>query len=134
MRTNNMQTRERYRRIYRGDVRTKSLLAVIGFVLGLGFMQFQAFAASPNTKVESPNQIVIGDFEFVPATLTVPVGTTITWANRDDEAHTVNSVTDTFKSSPLDTDDKFSFKFTAPGTYPYYCKLHPHMKGQIVVQ
>lgn len=134
MRTHNMRTGDRYRRIHKGAVRTKLLLAGIAFVVGLALMQFQAFAASPNTKSEKPNQIVIGDFEFAPATLTVPVGTTITWTNRDDEAHTVNSVTDVFKSSPMDTDDKFSFKFTAPGTYPYYCKLHPHMKGQIVVR
>ncbi len=134
MRKHNMRTSDRYRWIHKGEVSTKSLLlAVISFVVGLGFMQFQAFAASPN-KGENPNQIVIDDFDFAPATLTVPVGTTITWTNRDDEAHTVNSVTDIFKSSPMDTDEKFSFKFTAPGTYPYYCKLHPHMKGQIVVR
>jgi plastocyanin len=85
-------------------------------------------------KAAAANEVLIGDYEFIPATLTVSVGTTVTWSNRDDEAHTVNSTTDVFKSAPLDTDEKFSFKFTAPGTYPYYCKLHPQMKGQIVVQ
>ena len=152
--THNMQTSERYRRIYKGDVRMKSLLAVVTFVLGLGFMQVQAFVSSPRAKLESPNvaagrnaieakdfkkvaaanEVGIGDFEFIPSTLTVSVGTTVTWGNRDEEAHTVNSTTDVFKSPPLDTDEKFSFKFTTPGTYPYYCKLHPHMKGQIIVR
>ena len=97
----------------------------------------RAADAAPVQATEKPaaaNEIVIGNYEFIPAALTVSVGTTVTWSNRDDEAHTVNSTTDVFKSSPLDTDDKFSFKFTAPGIYPYYCKLHPQMKGQIVVQ
>ena len=85
-------------------------------------------------KAAAANEVLIQDFDFAPATLTVSVGTTVTWSNRDDEAHLVNSTTDVFKSPPLDTDEKFSFKFAAPGTYPYYCKLHPQMKGQIVVQ
>jgi len=134
MRKHNMRTGDRYRKIHKGQVRMKSLLAGMAFVVGLGLMQVQAFASSPNAKVESSNEVGIGDFEFTPATLTVSVGTTVTWTNRDDEAHTINSVTGAFKSSPLDTNDKFSFKFTAPGTYPYYCKLHPHMKGQVIVK
>jgi len=97
----------------------------------------RAAHAGPVRKAEkatAANEVGIGDFEFIPSTLTVAVGTTVTWTNRDEEAHTVNSTADVFKSSPMDTDEKFSFKFTAPGTYPYYCKLHPQMKGQIVVQ
>ncbi len=85
-------------------------------------------------EARAANEVIIGDFEFMPGSLTVPVGTTVTWSNHDGEAHTVNSATDVFKSAPLDTDEKFSFKFTAPGIYPYYCRLHPQMKGQIVVQ
>ncbi|HTN72258.1 MAG TPA: cupredoxin family copper-binding protein [Methylomirabilota bacterium] len=85
-------------------------------------------------KATAGNEVIIDNFEFTPASLTVSVGTTVTWTNREDEAHTVNSTTDAFKSPPMDTNDKFSFEFKAPGTYPYYCKLHPQMKGQIVVQ
>lgn len=85
-------------------------------------------------KAAAANEVLIKDFEFAPPTLTVSVGTTVTWSNRDEEAHLVNGTTNVFKSPPLDTNEKFSFKFTAPGTYPYYCKLHPQMKGQIVVQ
>ncbi len=97
----------------------------------------RAVNAGPVKTAQKPaaaDEVGIGDFEFIPATLTVPVGTTVTWTNRDGEAHTVNSTTGAFKSSPMDTDEKFSFKFTVPGTYPYYCRLHPEMKGQIVVR
>ncbi len=93
-----------------------------------------AGAVDTAQKPPAVNEVGIGDFEFMPPTLTVPVGTTVTWTNRDDDAHTVNSVSGAFVSSPMDTDDKFSFTFTVPGTYPYYCRLHPQMKGQIVVR
>jgi plastocyanin len=85
-------------------------------------------------KAAAANEVIIDNFAFAPASLTVSVGTTVTWTNRDDDAHAVNSTNDLFKSSPMDTNDKFSFEFKAPGTYPYYCRLHPQMKGQIVVQ
>jgi plastocyanin len=85
-------------------------------------------------KAAAANEVIIDNFAFAPASLTVSVGTTVTWTNRDNDAHQVYSTNDLFKSSPMDTNDKFSFEFKAPGTYPYYCKLHPQMKGQIVVQ
>ena len=62
-------------------------------------------------------------------------GTTVTWVNEDDTPHTV--VSDdrkTFRSKPLDTDDRFSFTFTTPGTYGYFCSIHPHMTGKVVVK
>ena len=61
-------------------------------------------------------------------------GTTVTWINADDAPHTVVSSTKLFKSSALDTEDKFSFTFTTPGTYEYFCSLHPHMTGTVVVE
>ena len=85
-------------------------------------------------KAAAANEVSIEDFAFTPASLTVSVGTTVTWTNRDDDAHQVYATNDLFKSSPMDTNDKFSFQFKAPGTYPYYCKLHPQMKAQIVVR
>ncbi len=94
----------------------------------------EAGPAKTADKAAAANEVGIGDFEFIPATLTVPAGTTVIWTNRDGEAHTVNSTTGAFRSSPMDTDEKFSFRFTVPGTYPYYCRLHPQMKGQIVVR
>ena len=73
-------------------------------------------------------------FTFVPARLTVKAGTTVTWRNEDDIPHTVTSVTQRFKSRALDTDDTFSFTFTEPGTYDYFCSLHPRMTATVVVE
>jgi len=64
----------------------------------------------------------------------VKAGTTVTWVNRDDIPHTVTSTTLAFRSKALDTNDKFSFTFTTPGSYKYFCSLHPHMTGTIVVE
>lgn len=84
-------------------------------------------------KVASP-QIRIENFQFNPTTVTVPVGTTVTWANIDGTLHTVTSATKVFSSPGLDEGGAFSYTFTSPGTYTYYCKLHPHMTGTIVVK
>jgi plastocyanin len=64
----------------------------------------------------------------------VAAGTTVTWTNSDDIPHTVVSVDNIFKSEVLDTDDKFSYTFTKPGTYAYFCSIHPKMTAKIVVQ
>ena len=81
------------------------------------------------------NEVTIDNFSFLPQTLTVPVGTTVTWINRDDVPHTVVSVDKKTMVSPaLDTDEKFSFTFSAAGTNDYFCSVHPHMKGRIIVQ
>src|ERR1700722_15647390 len=80
--------------------------------------------------------VKIDNFEFIPKEMTIPVGTTITWQNVDDVPHTATSKDEpqTFDSGALDTDDKFSFTFTKPGKYAYYCKVHPHMTGTITVK
>jgi plastocyanin len=77
--------------------------------------------------------ITIDNFTFSPAELTVKVGTTVTWTNHDDIPHTIVSA-GKFRSKALDTDDKFSFTFTAAGDYKYFCSLHPHMTGTIKVE
>ena len=79
-------------------------------------------------------EVKIDNFSFGPATLTVPVGTSVTWTNRDDIPHTVVSTDGVFKSKVLDTDEKFSFTFSKAGTYPYFCSIHPKMTGKVVVQ
>ena len=91
--------------------------------------------AAPTTQPQ-PAQIRIDNFAYVPQKLTVAVGTKVTWTNADDVPHTATSMDDpqTFDSGPVDTDETFSFTFTKAGTYSYYCKVHPHMKGTIVVQ
>jgi plastocyanin len=77
--------------------------------------------------------VVIGNFTFDPAALSVPAGTAVTWVNHDDIPHTTTSATKDFGSPVLDTDDSFTFRFARPGTYSYFCKLHPHMQGTIEV-
>jgi plastocyanin len=78
--------------------------------------------------------VKIDNFRFGPQTLTVSVGTTVVWTNRDDIPHTVVSTDGVFKSKVRDTDEKFSYTFTKAGTYPYFCSVHPKMTGKVVVQ
>jgi plastocyanin len=78
-------------------------------------------------------KVTIDNFTFAPAELKVKVGDTVTWSNHDDIPHTVVSA-GKFRSKALDTDDTFSFTFTAAGEYPYFCSLHPHMTGTIKVE
>jgi amicyanin len=79
--------------------------------------------------------VSIDNFTFTPPSLSVKAGTTVTWINRDDIPHGIASANNAFtKSKALDTDDSYSFTFTTPGTYQYFCYVHPHMTGTIVVQ
>ena len=79
--------------------------------------------------------VSIDNFTFGPQTLTVKAGTTVTWTNKDDIPHGIASANNAFtKSRALDTDDSYSFTFTTPGTYQYFCYIHPHMVGTIVVE
>ncbi len=79
-------------------------------------------------------EVKIDNFSFGPQTVTVPVGATVTWINRDDIPHTVVSTDGVFKSKVRDTDETFSYTFTKAGTYPYFCSVHPKMTGKVVVQ
>ena len=79
-------------------------------------------------------EVKIDNFTFTAPTTAVPAGTEVTWVNRDDIPHTVVSEDGVFRSKALDTDDKFSFKFSKPGTYHYFCSIHPKMTGEIVVK
>jgi len=99
-------------------------------------MPAKAAPAAPKNLQEgaAANQVVIENFSFAPATLTVKAGTKVTWINRDDVPHTVNENDKRFKSSTMDTDDQFSYTFSSPGMFSYFCALHPKMTGQIIVQ
>ena len=79
-------------------------------------------------------EVKIDNFTFNPKQVTVKAGDTVTWVNHDDIPHTVTSKTMVFRSKALDSDDKFSFTFTAPGSFDYFCSLHPMMTGTIVVE
>ena len=78
-------------------------------------------------------EVVVDNFSFSPAAATVPPGATVTWTNHDDVPHNIVSTEKKFASAVLDTDQQFSYRFDAPGTFPYYCSLHPKMTGRIVV-
>src|SRR5258708_204048 len=91
-------------------------------------------AANTGQPTAANAEVKIDNFSFGPQTVTVPVGATVTWTNRDDIPHTVVSTDGVFKSKVQDTDEKFSYTFTKPGTYPYFCSVHPKMTGKIVVQ
>ena len=99
-------------------------LAILG---GMG----SSIAAAAETEA---TKVVIKDFMFMPMSLTVKAGSTVTWVNMDDEPHTVVSNTQLFRSGALDTKETFSFMFTEPGTYHFTCSIHPRMVGAIVVQ
>jgi plastocyanin len=99
-----------------------------------------AASSSPAAKAAAqaaagPGEVVIDNFAFKPARLTVTVGTKVTWVNHDDVPHTATSTAKprAFDSGTLDTDQRFSYVFTTPGTYDYFCVVHPHMTGQIIV-
>jgi plastocyanin len=103
-------------------------------LLGLALAsQSWAQSAAP-AAASAPGVVIAREFMFAPLTVTIPVGTTLTWSNRDDEPHTVVSDTGLFRSGALDTNESFSFKFEKPGIYHYACSIHPRMVGTIVVQ
>ena len=112
-------------------MKTRALILVIAL---LSAALSLSFAAPPNDKPTSEVAVKIDNFSFSPATITVPAGTTVRWTNRDDIPHTVVSEDKAFKSKVLDTDEQFTYAFTKPGTYSYFCSVHPKMTAKVVVQ
>ena len=107
------------------------LSIALTFAAGFRFGLVASSAGKPAAGAE----VKIDNFSFGPATLTIPAGSTVTWTNHDDVPHVVTSDDNKlFKSKALDTDDRFSFTFTNPGTYNYYCAIHPRMTAKIVVE
>jgi len=96
-----------------------------------------SFATSPAFAADTAGNtaaVKIDNFTFNPPVLTIRAGTTVTFTNNDDFPHTVVAKDRTFRSKTLDTDDAFTFTFTTPGSFAYFCSLHPHMTGTIVVE
>jgi plastocyanin len=83
---------------------------------------------------QDTNVVTIDNFTFTPAELTVAAGTTVKWVNHDDIPHTVVNKDKAFRSKALDTDDSFSYTFASAGTFDYFCGLHPHMTGKVIVK
>jgi len=107
---------------------------------GIAFLNLSLFAQAGEMKNDDStsskqNRIEIKDFAFNPQTLTVKSGEKVTWINRDEEPHTIVSVGKQFKkSTALDTNQEFTITVGAPGTYDYFCSVHPKMTGTIVVE
>jgi plastocyanin len=107
----------------------------VTFALGIGGPATGTWSSSASAQQKpETTEVKIDNFSFGPATLTVAVGTTVTWTNHDDIPHTVVSNDGAFKSKVLDTDEKFSFTFSKVGSFPYFCSIHPKMTGKVVVQ
>ena|SRR6266576_3667207 len=118
---------------------TRKNIWVAGMAAPVMIAMLLLFAGSPRvTAVDQPSkanpEVKIDNFVFGPQTLTVPVGATVTWTNKDDIPHTTVSTDGVFKSKVMDTEDKFSYTFDKAGTYSYYCTIHPKMTGKVVVQ
>jgi plastocyanin len=111
--------------------------ALVAAALGAATATMLAAVALPTwaQNAAPAGAVSIDNFTFTPASLTVKAGTTVTWTNRDDIPHGIASSDNGFKKSKaLDTDDSYSFTFTTPGTFKYFCYVHPHMVGTIVVE
>ena len=110
-----------------GSVARRTVLAHVlgaGSVLVVWRLAFAGDAA----------QVTIDNFKFSPTPLSVAIGTTVTWTNRDDIPHSIVLPNLNVHSDPMDTDGSFSFRFQAAGTYDYVCGMHPFMHGQIIVR
>jgi len=106
--------------------------AAVSLVLASGALRPGSSTAAQDKS--AANAVTIDNFSFTPMELDVAAGTEVTWTNKDDVPHTVVSVDGKFKSRALDTDQTFSFTFKDPGTYDYFCSVHPRMTGKIVVK
>lgn len=91
----------------------------------------QAAVAAAPARVQ---KVAIDNFAFLPQVVVVAPGTTVTWTNGDEDPHTVVANDKSFHSPAMDTDDSYSFTFTRPGEYSYFCSLHPHMTGKVIVK
>jgi plastocyanin len=111
-------------------------IAMIFVIITLILLSACSGNSAPTTSSlpASGNSVTLTNFAFSPATLTVKVGTTITWTNKDSASHTVISDSGVFESVNLATNAVFSYTFNSAGTFPYHCSIHPSMKGTVIVQ
>lgn len=110
-------------------------IATVAILIAVAAGRSRTFgaAAAPQTPA-AETAVKIDNFSFSPSTVAVPVGSTVRWTNHDDVPHNVVNDDKSIKSKTLDTDENFSYTFTKPGTYSYFCSIHPRMTGKIVVQ
>jgi len=115
-------------------IRATKVLTFQAAVLAASACMMATVATMTRAATPAAAAISIENFTFKNPTVTVKPGTTVTWTNSDDIPHTVVSKDGVFKSKVLDTGDRFSFTFAKPGQFGYFCSLHPHMTGTIVVK
>jgi plastocyanin len=117
-------------------VGSPSVIANTREMVGMYLLLTDSPGVAANARQSAPAtaEVKIDNFSFAPQAITVAVGTTVTWTNRDDIPHTVVADDKSFKSKVLDTDEKFSYTFAKAGAYPYFCSIHPKMTGKVVVQ
>ena len=106
----------------------------LALTLSLGVATAAAIGPGAYAAETAGPTVNIDNFVFGPAALTVTVGTTVTWINRDDIPHNIVATDKSFRSKVIDTDERFSFTFTKPGEFGYFCSLHPHMVGKVIVK
>lgn len=105
-----------------------SVAAVVGPARG-------ATSTSPTPTASGPTtQVNIDNYAFKAPTVTIIVGSTVVWKNLDDDPHTVTAVDGSFDSKGLAQGDTFAYRFDKPGQYAYYCKVHPMMRGTVIVK
>ena len=116
-------------------MKTRIFVSSVSAALAFSLVAFLVLRTSAKSSIKSSTiEVQVDNFSFGAGTLSVPANSTVTWVNKDDVPHTVTSTDGLFKSKALDTDDKYAYTFTKPGTYSYYCTIHPKMVGKIVVQ
>ena len=116
-------------------MRHKKDLMHLAMVTLIALLLTIAGSASADEAVNPPGVAVkIDNFTFGPSKLVIARGTTVTWTNGDDIPHTIVATDKSFKSRVLDTDETFSYTFDNPGTYAYFCSIHPHMMGEVMVK
>jgi len=111
--------------------RSDATLRIGGGLVALGLLLVAGYAA---WAAPSPVTVEVKEFKFKPESITVALGTTVTWRNGDEEPHTIMSTDGVFRSSALESAAHFSYTFTKPGTYHYFCTIHPHMRADIVAR
>ncbi|PYP93448.1 MAG: amicyanin [Candidatus Angelobacter sp. Gp1-AA117] len=108
-------------------------LFALALVIVAGMTILKRSVAAAESKPVSMTEIKIDNFSFTPASITIPAGTEVHWKNNDDIPHNVVSNDHTIKSKVLDTGDDFAYTFSQPGTYDYFCSIHPKMTARIIV-
>lgn len=103
-------------------------------LIATGVQLLHPVTANGQNVNASGTEVRVDNFTFGPEAITVSVNSTVTWVNKDDVPHVIASTEGVFKSKALDTDDKYSYTFSKPGTYPYFCAIHPKMVGKVIVQ